>query len=634
MVHSITDLPVRYSKIQGQGGSGNQGDALNISRYTETLSEFVQGCATPMTIAIQGDWGSGKTSFMNLIAEKLSEDASIKLLQFNTWQYSQFNMGENLILALIAQMMELLGKTSSGSTESEERKKRILRSIKTFAASSGRDLAYEVAKLVPMLPILMKAAEQGATDLRQSDVVDPYADLRGNTALLEVMKDDLWHFVSDALNSSSQDNRRLVVFIDDLDRLDPAKAVEMLEALKLFLDLENCVFVLAIDFEVIKQGVRAKYGADFNALKAQAFFDKIIQVPFHMPVGIYDTSDWLIDHLQIKNRGQKDRLQYLALVEHSIGKNPRSLKRLINTFSLLRTIAEKETKNAKNLRVDSAKQDLALFAVLCLQAAYPLFYRDFQLIAANAPWAENPTTEAILSSVDLGEEEEFDYESIEMKWGIRELEVPSLVEFMRSFGAVFETLENDTAGDLFASAMHMAAVTSVGNASAKSDVQQMKLGEEATIQDLHEKGVNEALIGLFKTIIEKMKTRGVRDNSGRLLLETAIGIQPEAKFYVNPDPTVKQRGTFAEIGFQQETLKIRTGRTWMDRNELLGIVHDLENAGYTVSNRIDAANNNFRIEVQKIRSSMQDEEHDVLVDCLIAIQKRTAQHFGLLDRQD
>lgn len=634
VVHSVTDLPVRYSKVQGQGGSGNQEDALNISRYTETLSEFVRDCATPMTIAIQGDWGSGKTSFMNLIAEKLSEDASIKLLEFNTWQYSQFNMGENLILALIAQMMELLGETSSRSVESDERKKRILHSIKTFASTGGRDLAYEVAKLVPLLPIFVKATEQGIEAYQHSEMTDPYADFRGNTALLETMKEDLWHFVSDALNASSAENRRLVVFIDDLDRLEPAKAVEMLEALKLFLDLENCVFVLAIDFEVIKQGVRAKYGADFNALKAQAFFDKIIQVPFHMPVGVYDTSNWLIDHLKIKDRNEQDRSHYLALVEHSIGKNPRSLKRLINTFSLLRSIADKEKKDAKNLRLSSDKQDLALFAVLCLQAAYPLFYRDFQLIAATASWATNPTTEAMLSNVDLSDEGDYDYEAIEAKWGVRELEVPSLVEFMYSFGAVFESLQDDTAGDLFASAMQMAAVTSVGNASAKSDVQQMKIGEEATLRDLQEKGVKFELIELFTKITRKVRAEGAHDKFGRPFLETAIGIQPEAKFYVNPDPTVKQRGTFAEIGFQQGTLKIRLGRTWMDREELLALVRDLENAGYTVSNRIDAPNNNFRIEVQKISPDMNDEQHDVLSACLITVQKLSVQHFGLTETQE
>src|SRR5690606_20677069 len=79
----------------------------------------------------------------------------------------------------------------------------------------------------------------------------------------------------------------VVVFIDDLDRLNPGRAIEVMEAIKVFLDVEHCIFVLAIDFEVVLNGVKEKYGKDVSERKARSFFDKIIQVPFHMPVSKY-----------------------------------------------------------------------------------------------------------------------------------------------------------------------------------------------------------------------------------------------------------------------------------------------------------------------------------------------------------
>ena len=72
------------------------------------------------------------------------------------------------------------------------------------------------------------------------------------------------------------------------DRLQPAKAVELLEVLKLFLDCDRCVFVLAVDYEVVTSGIRQKFGNDVSVEKGRSFFDKIIQLPFKMPVASYD----------------------------------------------------------------------------------------------------------------------------------------------------------------------------------------------------------------------------------------------------------------------------------------------------------------------------------------------------------
>lgn len=94
------------------------------------------------------------------------------------------------------------------------------------------------------------------------------------------------HF-QDVINEACrlQHKSRVVVFVDDLDRLVPGKAIELLEVLKLFLDCENCVFILAIDYDVVVRGAAEKYGFDLHdnseeGLKEQekgkAFFDKII----------------------------------------------------------------------------------------------------------------------------------------------------------------------------------------------------------------------------------------------------------------------------------------------------------------------------------------------------------------------
>lgn len=60
-------------------------DALGVTDYVHALSRFVQDCQTPMTIAIQGDWGSGKTSLMNLMRDEVRQH-DCHVVEFNTWQ--------------------------------------------------------------------------------------------------------------------------------------------------------------------------------------------------------------------------------------------------------------------------------------------------------------------------------------------------------------------------------------------------------------------------------------------------------------------------------------------------------------------------------------------------------------------
>ncbi len=80
-------------------------ESLGVKDYMEALSEFVVTCETSMTISIQADWGAGKTSMMNLVKAKL-EDEKIETIWFNTWQFSQFNMGDDLPISLLGQFDE------------------------------------------------------------------------------------------------------------------------------------------------------------------------------------------------------------------------------------------------------------------------------------------------------------------------------------------------------------------------------------------------------------------------------------------------------------------------------------------------------------------------------------------------
>ena len=111
--------------------------------------------------------------------------------------------------------------------------------------------------------------------------------------------------------------------------------------IKNIFEVENCVFVLAIDYDVVVKGLITKFGpiTDKNEREFRSFFDKIIQLPFSMPIAIYDVNQFLIESLEnigyigdsfSSNDFLKDKFTDFAML--SVGTNPRSLKRLINTL--------------------------------------------------------------------------------------------------------------------------------------------------------------------------------------------------------------------------------------------------------------------------------------------------------------
>ena len=312
-------------------------DSFNISKYINGLVNFIKSCNTPMTIAVQGDWGTGKTSIMTMIKNELRNSKNLNLVWFNTWQFSQFNLGDKLPLTMLNKLVNEV----SNNKESENFK-------------------YIKKAMVGVADAILGHISGGALEV--SKFLDDEENL---FEAIEKLKESFQKLV----NEKAGDEGRVIIFIDDLDRIEPERAVELLEVLKIFLDCEKCIFVLAIDYSVVTRGVKIKYGNDFSEGKGKSFFDKIIQVPFKMPVGSYDISLYVKKCFEdIEMEVEEETLpQYINLIKHSIGNNPRSMKRLFNSFLLLSNISDSE------ILEDSLNRQI-LFALLCMQSSYELIY--------------------------------------------------------------------------------------------------------------------------------------------------------------------------------------------------------------------------------------------------------------------
>ncbi len=330
-------------------------DLFEINKYIDGLSEFILECDTPMTIAIQGDWGSGKTSFMNMIRCQI--ESKVVTSWFNTWQYSQFNMGDTLSLSLIKRLIDTL------PSQDETTKRAVAKTLNLVGKymKEGALMAVDMTISGRLADNLGKAID-GVTNKEEE------IDL---SAALGQLKQQFQECINNAITNNNED--RVVIFVDDLDRLTPAKAVEMLEVLKLFLDCENCVFILAIDYQVVSQGIAEKYQNKLDDEKGKAFFDKIIQVPFKMPVALYNMDKFIQDILEQMGLELNDTTRgsvidyYKKLISCSIGSNPRGIKRLFNAYLLLKKIYGTQAE------LDQTGQTI-LFAILCMQLSFENLY--------------------------------------------------------------------------------------------------------------------------------------------------------------------------------------------------------------------------------------------------------------------
>lgn len=338
-------------------------DEFHIEKYIEGLTAFIGSCNTPMTIAIQGDWGTGKTSIMQmvntqLIASQKEKTIGSHTIWFNTWQYSQFNLGDKLALSL---MKSIVDKLSLQDNINSDRFNSFVRGLGNIVLNTGYILLdhYAGGEITGQT----KEAFEKMGGKSEVSVIK----------VIESLKKDFQDCINQKINESSGTIKQVVVFIDDLDRLEPIKAVELLESLKIFLDCKNCVFVLAIDYSVVTKGIKEKYGNTLDEEKGKYFFDKIIQVPFKMPTANYVIDDYVKNFLNnLEINYANDLSQYVDLIKFSIGRNPRSMKRLFNTYSLLNIIKDLKQDNSNNgneNRVDE-KGQLILFATLCMQMAF------------------------------------------------------------------------------------------------------------------------------------------------------------------------------------------------------------------------------------------------------------------------
>ena len=413
----IQDLPV-----PGELGKDGKfvGDMLGIGQYADALSLFIRECETPITISIAGPWGSGKTSVMNMVRTKL--DDKIIPVWFNCWQFSQFDLSANLSAVMMNFIKDELYKGVEDLSTTEKANQGI-----STVLNWGKGFIGVGAKIATSV-----------TGIKVDDAVDA---LMNTVNSVKSAKENMEKMVNRRLENGNKD--RVVIFIDDLDRVTPSAALELLEVMKIFLDVRKCVFVIACDFDVVKKGVAAKFNSKESEISGRLFFDKLIQLSFNMPVSSYKTREYVKTLLKqidfkISDEDDEDLDDYIDLLMFSIGFNPRAFKILANSLVLMKKMmSSQDDKDQDSSKPENLEK--IIFAITCMERAYPELYGLFLTKLRN----KEPLD---FLSTDLASDEQIlkmdPLQPLFSETSEKETTAKKIKEFVRCFVNVLDT-DND-----------------------------------------------------------------------------------------------------------------------------------------------------------------------------------------------
>lgn len=227
-----------------------------------------EGAMEALVVGIYGAWGSGKTTVLRALEERFTPRAdpapSLTLpVLFNAWRYEK---EEHLIVPLLKTAETVVIRWHEENASRSEKSWVWLRERGKLLGDAALALAYGF-KGTFTLPF---GAEAGLDLSKVLDEDRRRAEARAAAANTTIQKlastyYDFHGAMRQLTGRAERDAQplNLLFLIDDLDRCLPEKAVEMLEAIKLFLEVEGCAFVVAVDDEVVTRGIAHRY-RDYN----------------------------------------------------------------------------------------------------------------------------------------------------------------------------------------------------------------------------------------------------------------------------------------------------------------------------------------------------------------------------------
>lgn len=433
-------------------------DLFGMANYAQKLASFIETVTPPFTIGVYGEWGDGKTSFVRLLRQSLEASISedkIKFIAFSAWPHTTSDALWRALIIKIARDLYAISESETGtpppaapkaprpdglwpalasflfsdavvlrpepSPQDDLAKYRDLISRLDRTAygsiSKNKEQQVQVNNDVALLSIVNAAIAALGTvsplvaGLRSLLGIEPKVNL---SELLHTEKNVATRDLIESIQEFKQvfrqlfldkaEGKRVFVFVDDLDRCLPDVALDILEAIKMFLDEVGCIFIVAADENLIGQGLRLRYSDlfrnnddqhvhSFFAQKGQEYFEKIIQFAVRVPARTTDQAHRFISAQFPQWTPATD------IIQTALGSNPRRLKQYCNQLTYKYLVSQIQVSSAapgpSSLPVLDDRKRQLLDKIITLQS-----WSEHSLRKMRGFLAQPDTFPAVMTSIE------------------------------------------------------------------------------------------------------------------------------------------------------------------------------------------------------------------------------------------
>jgi len=289
-------------------------DYLNFGVVADACASMLKRAnGAPISIGVSGGWGAGKSSLIKMVAARLhtlsesdgseKPDNTFVVLTFNPWLYQDFESARSALLQIVGDEIVRLAKENETIADKVDELWRRINLLRIAQLSGEAALTLTTGIPAGALGKTFNSIVNFlSTDARKTQEVDVDAEGIAAAAAGLLRPSEPFSMPAhiqafrDTLESLLDDLKvTLVIFVDDLDRCLPQTAISTLESIRLLLFIPRSAFVVAADNDFIKAAVKVHFdGAGISSDVATNYFDKLIQVPLHVPrLGLNEAKAYL-----------------------------------------------------------------------------------------------------------------------------------------------------------------------------------------------------------------------------------------------------------------------------------------------------------------------------------------------------
>ncbi|WP_236979701.1 KAP family P-loop NTPase fold protein [Membranihabitans maritimus] len=396
----------------------------------------------PCSIGVFGDWGSGKSSLMKMIEDKYADEDDVLVINFNGWLFEGY---EDTKTVLMSRIVDEIIKKRTLDEKALKIAAKLLRKIDLIKL--GRSAIKYGLGYLTMGPagLAVAGSAEAIQKFSEADYEKYIKEKQSTDDPDESLRTNIQEFHLNFEELINETNiKKVVVFIDDLDRCSHDTVIGTLEAIKLFLFAKNTAFIIGADERLIKYAVRRRFPEipGDNMEVGRDYLEKLIQYPIRIPplsdleltiyvnllftnlfvdpgefefiregvlkkkneeqFGFRLSLDNIADFINEVDEELKEALllsaQLIPVLTVGLNGNPRQTKRFLNTMFLRHEMA-KSTGEELNKRILAKLMLLEYFKSETFRA----FYEEQSKNEGLIPWISN--VEELLKKDIVGDDE-------------------------------------------------------------------------------------------------------------------------------------------------------------------------------------------------------------------------------------